>query len=36
MIATFSNARNAATLWAAAFVTSLMFVSAAIGPLPIA
>jgi hypothetical protein len=33
---TLSNARNAATVWAAALVTSLMFVSAAIGPLPIA
>ncbi len=36
MLATFSNARNTATLWAAAVVTSLMFVSAAVGPLPIA
>jgi hypothetical protein len=36
MLATFSNARNTATLWAAALVTSLMFVSAAVGPIPIA
>jgi hypothetical protein len=36
MLATFSNVRNAATVWAAAVVTSLMFVSAAIGPVPIA
>jgi hypothetical protein len=33
---TLSNARNAATIWSAALVTSLLFVSAAIGPLPIA
>ena len=33
---TLSNARNAATVWSAALVTSLLFVSAAIGPLPIA
>jgi hypothetical protein len=33
---TLSNARNAATFWSAALVTSLLFVSAAIGPLPIA
>jgi hypothetical protein len=32
----FANARNPATLLAAAFLTSIMFVSAAVGPLPIA
>jgi hypothetical protein len=35
MLATFSNVRNAATVWAAAAVTSLVFVSAAVGPFPI-
>lgn len=33
---TLSNARNSVSLWAAAFVTSLVFISAAVGPLPIA
>ncbi len=32
----FSNARDTATYVAAALVTSLLFVSAAIGPLPVA
>jgi hypothetical protein len=32
----FSNARNAATVFAGAFVTSLIFVSAAVGPLAVA
>ena len=36
MLATFSSARNAAALWASALVTSLVLVSAAVGPLPIA
>jgi hypothetical protein len=33
---TLSNARDAVTIWSAALVTSLLFVSAAIGPLTIA
>jgi hypothetical protein len=33
---TLSNARNTVTLWGAALVTSLLFVSAAVGPLPVA
>jgi hypothetical protein len=33
---TLSNARNAVSVFGAALVTSLLFVSAAIGPLPIA
>lgn len=33
---TLSDARNAVTVWGAALVTSLLFVSAAIGPLPLA
>jgi hypothetical protein len=33
---TLSKARSAATMWSAALITSLLFVSAAIGPLPIA
>lgn len=36
MLVTFSSARNAAILWASALVTSLVFISAAVGPLPIA
>jgi hypothetical protein len=32
----FSNARNAATVLAGAFATSLICVSAAVGPLPVA
>ena len=31
-----STARDTATAFAAAFVTALLFVSAAVGPLPIA
>jgi hypothetical protein len=33
---TLSNARDAVTIWSAALATSLLFVSAAIGPLTIA
>jgi hypothetical protein len=36
MTAFFSTARDTATLVAAALVTSLLFVSAAVGPLPVA
>jgi hypothetical protein len=36
MFATFATARQTAVSLAAAFVTSLLFVSAAIGPVPIA
>ena len=33
---TLSKTRNAVTLWSAAMVTSLMFISTAVGPLPVA
>jgi hypothetical protein len=36
MPALFSNARSAATTFSAALVTALIFVSAAVGPLPVA
>ena len=36
MFATFSPARETATALAGAFITALLFVSAAVGPLPIA
>ena len=35
MIATFGSARETAASFAAAFVTALLFVSAAVGPLPL-
>jgi hypothetical protein len=36
MTTIFSTTRDTATLLAAALVTSLLFVSAAVGPLPVA
>ena len=36
MFVSFNNAREAAASFAGAFVTALLFVSAAVGPLPIA
>jgi len=36
MIATYSPSRHTATALAAAFISALLFVSAAVGPLPIA
>ena len=36
MTNTFATARQTATALAAAFVTSLLFVTAAVGPVPIA
>lgn len=36
MNANFASVRDTAALFAAAFVTSILFVSAAVGPLPIA
>ena len=36
MYSTFAASRQTATAFAAAFVTALLFVSAAVGPLPIA
>ena len=36
MFATFAPTRQTATSLAAAFITAMMFVSAAVGPLPIA
>ena len=36
MFATFALSRETAASFAAAFVTALLFVSAAVGPLPVA
>jgi hypothetical protein len=36
MFATFAATRETATSLAAAFITAILFVSAAVGPLPIA
>ena len=36
MFANFSDARSTAASFAAAFITAMLFVSAAVGPLPIA
>ena len=36
MLDSFAPARQTATSFAAAFITALLFVSAAVGPLPIA
>jgi len=36
MTTIFSASRNSATAFAAAFLTSLLFLSTAVGPLPIA